>query len=433
MMKLMFLSISLNLTGLKKMSMSLMVLLLVYLGMHYLDTFEIFSFFSLDSVGWSFMALTAWIFLILSLMSSSKSFLFILAFLQFILFNAFSVSSFISFYIWFEASLVPTFALILGWGYQPERLMATFYLIFYTVFASLPLLVILNSLSKTGQNYFHSGMEPTSLFSTSFLIMIPLMLAFLVKLPLYFSHLWLIKAHVEAPVAGSMILASILLKLGGYGLIRSFYFISVSSSFFLNSMLSWALIGGTFASFLCYRKSDMKMMIALSSVAHMAIVAGGIFSSSVWGINGAVMIMLGHGFSSSGLFCIANMSYLRGGSRSFKILKGLKNILPSLTLWWFLLLVVNMAGPPTLNLLGEISAIISLSSLSLVMWLPISLMVWMAAAYSLALYLKSQHGKMAKKSAALPGETNEHLLNLLHWFPVNILILKSSIFIPWIF
>lgn len=113
-------------------------------------------------------------------------------------------------------------------------------------------------------------------------------------------------------------------------------------------------------SLICLRQTDIKFLIALSSVAHISIVIGGILTFSNWGLNGAIFIIIGHGFCSSALFCIANIAYERTASRRLLIIKGIQSSLPTLTLWWFLFAVANIAAPPSLNLLGEINAIISL-------------------------------------------------------------------------
>jgi NADH-ubiquinone oxidoreductase chain 4 len=130
---------------------------------------------------------------------------------------SFISSKLINFYIFFEASLIPIFLLIIGWGYQPERLQAGIYILFYTLFASLPLILVI-LIIKNEIEYFYDRFNFDSINYLNNLILAIIILAFLVKLPIFFFHLWLPKAHVEAPVAGSMILAGVLLKLGGYGL-----------------------------------------------------------------------------------------------------------------------------------------------------------------------------------------------------------------------
>nr|YP_007317336.1 NADH dehydrogenase subunit 4 [Procambarus fallax]AGA56113.1 NADH dehydrogenase subunit 4 [Procambarus fallax]ALM30840.1 NADH dehydrogenase subunit 4 [Procambarus fallax]ALM30853.1 NADH dehydrogenase subunit 4 [Procambarus fallax] len=362
-------------------------------------------------------------------------FLFLNLILLFLLVMTFCSMDYLMFYLSFESSLIPTLILILGWGYQPERTQAGIYMLFYTLFASLPLLVSLISLYMVGGSLTMSLVKvgEYELSMINILWYFFTMLAFVVKLPMYLFHLWLPKAHVEAPVAGSMILAGVLLKLGGYGLIRVLSMFTEE-----NKMFSWvwvgiSVLGGVFVSILCLRQVDMKSLIAYSSVAHMSLVLGGLVVFSWWGMNGAVIIMVGHGLCSSGLFCLSNIIYERLGSRSLLINKGLLNLMPSLGLWWFLLSISNMAAPPTLNLLGEINLIISMISWSKVSMISLIGLSFFSAAYTLYLYSISQHGAFfSSLYACCSGKLSEYYILSLHWIPLNLMILKSSLFLPMI-
>nr|YP_009511970.1 NADH dehydrogenase subunit 4 [Aristaeomorpha foliacea]AXI97897.1 NADH dehydrogenase subunit 4 [Aristaeomorpha foliacea] len=348
--------------------------------------------------------------------------------LLFFLLLTFSSTDYLLFYISFESSLIPTLILILGWGYQPERLQAGIYMLFYTLFASLPLLVSLISFYKEGGSLtlgLTESVEGSGFVSCVWYLVT--VFAFIVKLPMFLVHLWLPKAHVEAPVAGSMILAGVLLKLGGYGLIRVLPLFGE-----VNKNLSWvwvsvSLVGGVIVSLMCLRQVDIKALIAYSSVAHMGLVLSGLVVFGWWGLNGAVVVMIGHGLCSSGLFCLANMVYERVGSRSLLISKGLMNFMPSMALWWFLLSAGNMAAPPTLNLLGEISLIVSVVCWSKISMVVISLLSFFSAAYTLYMFSLSQHGKYySALFSCCSGKVREYLVLMLHWLPLNALILKSS-------
>nr|ARH54255.1 NADH dehydrogenase subunit 4 [Cucujus haematodes] len=350
-------------------------------------------------------------------------FMLVMVSLMLSLYLTFSSLNMFVFYVFFEVSLIPILILVIGWGYQPERIEAGLYLLFYTLLVSLPMMVALFYLFNSKnilEFYFLKNVN-------SVFIYFCINLVFFVKMPMFFVHLWLPKAHVEASISGSMILAGVMLKLGGYGLMRLmviFMKIGLKINYFF---IVISMIGGVIVSLLCIRQSDMKSLIAYSSVAHMGLVLGGIMTMSLWGMWGSLVMMLAHGFCSSGLFCLSNILYERVHSRSLYLVKGMLNIMPSMSLFWFLFCCCNMAAPPSLNLLGEIILINSLvgySSLNMVM---LMLMSFFSAVYSLFLYSYSQHGKFYSGIFSFyMGLSREYLLLFLHLVPLNLLILKSE-------
>nr|WKU83899.1 NADH dehydrogenase subunit 4 [Conicera dauci] len=357
-------------------------------------------------------------------------FLLNIVFLLFFLFLSFSTVNLFLFYLFFESSLIPTMFLILGWGYQPERLQAGIYLLFYTLLASLPLLI---SIFYLYNNLNSLNFYMMNLIYDYELLYLGLIMAFLVKMPMFLVHLWLPKAHVEAPVSGSMILAGVLLKLGGYGLLRTMILVQNMGLKFNYIWVSISLVGGFLVSLICLRQTDLKVLIAYSSVAHMGIVLSGLMTMMYWGFYGSYMLMIAHGLCSSGLFCLANIMYERSGSRSMLINKGFLNFMPSMTLWWFLLSSTNMAAPPSLNLLSEISLLNSIISWSWISMIMIALISFFSAAYTLYLYSYSQHGQLYSGLYSFSSGLNrEYLLLFLHWFPLNLLILKSDMFIMFL-
>lgn len=341
----------------------------------------------------------------------------------------FSSLNYLLFYIRFEMSLIPTLILILGWGYQPERIQAGIYILFYTLALSLPLLASLLYLSYRECSLTILLRKPFIYRNYSYTVWyFSRIIAFIVKLPMYIFHLWLPKAHVEAPVAGSIILAGVLLKLGGYGLIRILILFQKIRIKFSWLWVRISLLGGVIVRLICLRQVDIKSLIAYSSVVHISLVLCGLIVFRWWGLMGSVVVIVGHGLCSSGLFCLANIVYERLGSRSLLIRKGLLSFIPRIGLWWFLLRVRNIAAPPSLNLLGEISLIIRLIRWrNLSIW-GLAFLSFFRASYSLYLYSLSQHGVFFRGLySCRSGKVREYLVLFLHWFPLNILILNVNL------
>ena len=348
---------------------------------------------------------------------SCKNFLFLVS----ALILTFSTRSLFIFYFYFELCLIPIFLNIIGWGYQPERLKASIFIFFYTLFASLPLLFLIFNVVGWSITLKLSLLQVITLKSiNSIVILFILCIAFLVKFPIYSVHLWLPKAHVEAPVIGSMVLAGVLLKLGGYGIIRVRPLII--SGVIVKIFLSISVLGGGLLGLICIIQRDIKVVIAYSSVVHMALVIRGVISLSIWGIEGAVIIIIAHGVCSSGMFTGANIIYERRSSRRYYFNIGYLNIIPIFSSFWFILLVANFGGPFTYNLLGEIILILNLYLLSPLAILAILLLSFFSAAYSLILYRSTQQGQLLSIVKELNQlNINENLVLVSHCWPLIML------------
>jgi len=260
-------------------------------------------------------------------------------------------------------------------------------------------------------------------------VLLTVIIAFLVKLPIFFVHLWLPKAHVEAPVAGSIILAGVLLKLGGFGVCRVIPLVYRGVLNYRGYLVGVGLIRIIYVGFICCRLNDLRALVAYSSVAHIGLVLAGLLTIYIWGFNGGLIIIVSHGLSSSGLFCVVNIFYERSGRRSIFLNKGILLLFPAFSLIVFILCVANISAPPTLNLIGEIFLILSLLSFSKIIIVVFPLGSFLGAVFTLFIYSYTQHGKRVVVSYNYLGvRVNELHCLFLHIFPLNVLVIKSEVF-----
>lgn len=320
----------------------------------------------IDGISLFFILLTTFIIPICFLVSWNISLYlreYILCFLmiEFFLILAFSVDDLFLFFVIFESILIPMFLIIGVWGSRPHKTIAAYWFFFFTLAGSVFFLFAIS--------FFYFSYGTTNLYVISYflkngylldfdisrLIWICLFLTFAVKIPLFPFHVWLPEAHVEAPTAGSVLLASLLLKLGGYGILRFLLnLFPTLSIYFTPFVYTLCFLGIFYTSIIAIRQLDLKRLIAYSSVAHMNYVVLGLFSFSNYGIIGAVQLMLSHGIVSTALFILVGILYDRYGIRLISYYSGLTAVMPFFSFFLGLFIFSNAGFPMLSNFPGEI-------------------------------------------------------------------------------
>ena len=318
-------------------------------------------YLGVDSISLYFVLLTTIIFPIAiignwnSITDNVKTYYILLLLLETLLLACFLVLDIFLFYVFFESILPPLFLLIGIFG-SSNRVRASFYLFLYTLFGSLFLLLAILTMSS-----IMGGTDMELLFKSNFdyttqvFLFCGIFFSIAIKTPVYPLNTWLLKAHVESPLGGSIILAAIVLKLGLYGIIRLMLPIIPQATLdFTYIVYVIGIITVIYASFSTLRTLDIKELIAYSSVSHAAIYLMGVFSNTVQGIEGAIILGLAHGFASSGLFiCAGGILYDRTGTRLISYYRGVTQMMPLFSILFFILCLANSGTPLTLNFVGE--------------------------------------------------------------------------------
>jgi len=316
---------------------------------------------------------------------------FLIAFLmvETLLIALFVVLDLLLFYVFFESVLVPLFLIVGIWGASETRIRASFLLFLYTLFGSLfMLLAFLVIIYNVGT----SDLLMISLADISFesqkILWLAIFLSFAIKTPLIPFHMWLPRAHVEAPLAGSIVLAGLILKLAVYGFLRILIpLLPEATSYFSPLVQTIAVITLIYSSLTTLRQTDFKCLVAYSSIAHMSVVVAGVFSNTIQGIEGGIILSIAHGFVSPALFMlVGGVLYDRFHTRVIRYYRGMTTYMPVFATLFFVFTIANAGTPTTRNWIGEFLSLNGTFMRSPVVGLLMSTGIVFSAGYSIWLF-----------------------------------------------
>jgi len=358
--------------------------------------------FGIDGISMVFILLTAFL-IILCILSSYAENIFLsplycwyFFILELNLVLVFTTTDVLLFFIFFESLLLPMLFIIGIWGSKAKKIKAIVWLVLYTLAGSIFLLfAILILYAEFGSTHISTLSKCELSFDYENILFILIYIAFAVKIPIIPFHIWLLEAHVQSPTAGSVVLAGLLLKSGGYAYIRISVLLFKNAIIYLISIIDLiSIVSVIVASIATIRQIDFKRLIAYSSVAHMNVAVLGVFSCNIQGICGSIFIMFSHGVVSAGLFLCVGFLYDRYKTRLLLYYGGLNKVMPLFSYYFFICCLANMGVPVTSSFVGELLVFISLSEKNLIVLFLVILSVVGSVLYTTQLFNQLMFGTL---------------------------------------
>lgn len=366
----------------------------------WIPLFNLYYTVGVDGISLFFIILTTFLIMLCVLVSWGsityriKDYLICFLLLEFLLIQVFCVLDLLLFYIFFESVLMPMFLIMGIWGSRERKIRAAYQFFLYTLIGSV--LMLLGILIV----YFQAGTTDLQILwnlefseKKQIILWLSFFFSFAVKIPMIPFHIWLPEAHAEAPTAGSVMLAGILLKMGAYGFLRfSLPMFPLATVFFTPFVFVLSLIATVYASLTTLRQVDLKKIVAYSSVSHMGFVTIGIFTLNIQGLEGSILLMLSHGLISSALFLCIGILYDRYHTRIIKYYSGLVKVMPIFSIFFLFFSFANTGFPGTSSFVGELLVLLGAFQSSIILVIFISFSVVLSAAYSIWMFNRIMFG-----------------------------------------